>query len=185
MKKPYTGSRLLPEKERDDFSVLPHKLYIMSGQISASAPKIICKNMAKIWQKYGKNMAKQLFLIFNHNFTIEQKSDAKKTLGVKNIIKMPSEAAKIWGNIPPDYPEIESFLTPVKNWLLKTARKNDFILIQGDFGACYILVKFSFKNKFIPIYSTTYREAVEQVQPDGTIKLTHRFRHKRFRFYGV
>ncbi len=125
----------------------------------------------------------KMFLIFNHNFTLDQEKDAKESLGINEIVNMPHEIAEIWGGIPPEHPEISGFLEPVKNWLGENARKNDFVLIQGDFGACYIMVNFCFKNKFIPIYSTTSRQAVEEVKQDGTIKLTHHFRHKRFRFY--
>jgi len=130
-------------------------------------------------------MSKNLFLVFNHNLTPEQEAAAKKVFAVENIIKMPPETAEIWGNIPPDYPVIDGFLAPVKDWLTQNAQENDFVLIQGDPGACYILVEFSLKNGLIPIYSTTRREAVEEIQPNGEIKLTHHFKHVHFRCYGA
>jgi hypothetical protein len=37
----------------------------------------------------------------------------------------------------------------------------------------------------IPVYSTTSREAVEVHHEDGSVELTHRFRHRMFRRYGL
>ncbi|MEA3280185.1 MAG: CRISPR-associated protein Csx20, partial [Thermodesulfobacteriota bacterium] len=61
----------------------------------------------------------------------------------------------------------------------------DYVLIQGDFGACYIMVRFAFEKGFVPVYSTTRREAVEKQQSDGAVKLVHQFKHQVFRKYGV
>ena len=63
-------------------------------------------------------------------------------------------------------------------------KKGDYILIQGDFGACFLMVQFAFEKGFIPIYSTTEREAVETHGEDGSVSLTHRFKHRIFRRYG-
>jgi hypothetical protein len=58
------------------------------------------------------------------------------------------------------------------------------VLIQGDFGATFLMVNFAFEKGLIPIHSTTEREATEELQPDGSVRLSHRFLHKRFRKYG-
>jgi len=57
------------------------------------------------------------------------------------------------------------------------------VLIQGDCGACYILVQVSFRLKLIPIYSTTQRKAVEENGPEGAVRLTHEFKHVLFSKY--
>ena len=126
-----------------------------------------------------------LFLIFNHTFTDNQRSDALVSLGVKRIVDMPPDQKKIWRNISPDLPAIEAYLEPVKLWLKLNAKRDDFALIQGDFGACYIMVNFALAQGLIPVYSTTERMAVEEYGDDGTIKLIHQFRHQIFRRYGV
>jgi hypothetical protein len=36
-----------------------------------------------------------------------------------------------------------------------------------------------------PIYSTADREAVEELQDDGAVRLVHHFRHRLFWRYGV
>ncbi|MEE4357131.1 MAG: CRISPR-associated protein Csx20 [Desulfococcaceae bacterium] len=129
-------------------------------------------------------MKKQLFLIFSHTFTPAQEADARASLGAESIVTMPEDIKKIWGNVPPELAEIGPRLEPVRQWLSEHARAGDYVLIQGDFGACWLMVKYAFESGLIPVYSTTAREAEEQNSPDGTIKLTHHFRHQRFRKYG-
>jgi hypothetical protein len=46
-------------------------------------------------------------------------------------------------------------------------------------------VNFAFERGFIPVYSTTQREAVEEYGENGSITVTHRFEHRIFRKYGV
>ena len=131
------------------------------------------------------SMGKSLFLLFNHNITGVQTADARRTLGVTRIIDLPQDLKALWSQIPPDLHEISFYLEPVKEWLDSHARQKDFVLIQGDFGACFIMVKFSFDRGLIPVYSTTLREAVEEYVEDGTVRLVHQFKHQIFRRYGV
>ena len=126
-----------------------------------------------------------LFLIFNHTFTEVQRADALSSLGVERIVDMPPDYKKIWSDIPPDLRSIEGYLEPVKAWLKASARGNDYALIQGDFGACHLMVNYACRIGVIPVYSTTQREMIEEFQEDGSIKLTHHFRHHIFRKYGV
>lgn len=42
-----------------------------------------------------------------------------------------------------------------------------------------------FEKGFVPVYSTTRREAVEEQQSDGAVRLVHNFKHQSFRKYGV
>ncbi|MBW2609527.1 MAG: hypothetical protein JRC68_04180 [Deltaproteobacteria bacterium] len=128
-------------------------------------------------------MTTSLFLIFNHTFTKAQRANALHALGVERIMDMPPDHKKIWSNIPPDLPTIEAYLEPVQAWLKTKSEKNDFVLIQGDFGACYIMVNYAFKLGLIPIYSTTRRETKEELFQDGSVKLTHHFQHQIFRRY--
>ena len=130
-------------------------------------------------------MNTSLFLIFNHDITPVQESDARDSLGVQQIINMPPDIKDLWRQIPPALPKIGSYLKPVKQWLAGQAKKNNYVLIQGDFGACYIMVNFAFKSGLIPIYSTTEREAVEEYEKNGAVKLVHQFSHRIFRRYEV
>lgn len=126
-----------------------------------------------------------LFLVFNHTVTPEQVADAHASLGVERVISLDGAARASWGQVPPEAPEIREWLEPVRDWLASQAVPGDFVLIQGDFGACWLMVSFCVEKGFIPVYATTAREAVEEIQPDGTVRMTHHFRHRRFRRYGA
>ncbi len=126
-----------------------------------------------------------LYLLMNHKITEVQMADARRSLGVDRIVEMPQELAALWSQIPPDLDAIEPFLEPVRSWLAANASPGDYALIQGDFGACYLMVTFAFTRGLVPVYSTTTREAVENHHPDGTVELAHRFRHRLFRRYGA
>lgn len=130
-------------------------------------------------------MTTTLFLIFNHQLTSKQERDARLSLGIQRIEDLSSNLQSIWNNIPPYLTEISAYLAPIQNWLKLNAKQNDYVLIQGDFGACYIMVNFAFEMGLIPVYSTTLRDAVEEHKDDGTVKLVHQFNHQIFRKYGV
>jgi hypothetical protein len=125
-----------------------------------------------------------MFLLFNHTITDAQIIDARKSLGVEKVIEIPNDLKVIWANIPPELECVCCYLEPVKTWLAMTAHAGDYALIQGDFGATYVAVRFAFKQGLIPVYSTTHREAEEEIQSDGSIRLVHRFEHYKFRKYG-
>lgn len=130
-------------------------------------------------------MAATLFLIFNHLCTTAQDEDARVSLGVKDLVGLPSSLKDLWSRIPPDLEQLRPYLEPLMGWLGSQARRGDYVLIQGDFGACYLMVRFALERGLIPVYSTTRREATEEGQPDGTIMLIHHFDHQIFRRYGV
>lgn len=129
-------------------------------------------------------MDRTLFLLFNHQLTPDQERDARRSLSITRIVEPPEELRELWGNVPPDLPELAAYLEPVKLWLTTHAGPGDYVVIQGDFGATFLMVNFAFSRGLTPIYSTTEREAKEEMQPDGSVELVHRFLHKRFRKYG-
>ncbi len=134
-------------------------------------------------KQLSKNVC-SLFLVFNHEITPVQEADAATTLGVRRIVSLPKDLQELWSAVPPDIDELTPYLLPIKSWLLAEARPDDFVLVQGDFGATYLIVKFALQNGLRPVYSTTERQAEEIRQPDGSITLVHHFRHHRFRLYG-
>ena len=89
----------------------------------------------------------------------------------------------MWKSVPPDLPEITGYLDPVKKWLGDNAAPSDYVLIQGDFGATYLMINFALDMGLIPVYSTTDREVVEKQDDDGSVSLVHRFKHRIFRKY--
>ena len=126
----------------------------------------------------------RLFLLFNHAVTARQLVNARSELGVREIIEPPEALRQRWAAIPPDATTLQPWLAPVYDWLAEHARPGDYVLIQGDFGACYLLVRFAFTQGYIPVYATTERHAREQRLDDGRVRLEHTFDHVRFRRYG-
>lgn len=126
----------------------------------------------------------RLFLFFNHTFTLSQQAEARADLGVSAIIEPPLDLRRCWANIPPAEPTLHPWLQPVFDWLTLHGQTGDYILVQGDFGACYLLVRFALERGLIPVYATTERHAREQRLDDGRVRLEHTFAHVRFRRYG-
>ncbi|TAE72069.1 MAG: hypothetical protein EAZ85_10180 [Bacteroidetes bacterium] len=124
---------------------------------------------------------KNLILLFSHSLTDDQKEDAKQDWGVENFVALPSDLQQIFSNVPADLETINEYLQPIEKWLLENSQKDDFVLIQGDFGAVYYLVNIAKNNHLTPIYATTERKSVENMQSDGSIKTERIFKHKRFR----
>jgi hypothetical protein len=125
----------------------------------------------------------QLILLFNHQLTPAQEADAIEHLGVEIFFYPSDEIRRLWSQIPPELTILSDYLRPVYTWLETQSAAGDFVLIQGDFGACYAMVQAAFRMNLIPIYATTRREAVENQLPDGSIQLTHQFRHVKYRKY--
>ena len=128
-------------------------------------------------------MSPSLYLLLNHQLTFKQEQDDRQSLGVGRIIELPRDLNALWRRVPPDLEDIMDYLEPIGTWLEKHAAKKDYVLIQGDFGAAYIMVSFAFEIGLIPLYSTTLREAVEEHGEDGTVKMVHHFKHRMFRRY--
>ena len=132
----------------------------------------------------SKKSEKSLFVVMNHRITDAQVKDAAQTLGVEKIVNMPENLKKVWENIPPELPEIRHLLVPFEKWLEGAARKNDVVLIQGDFGVCYLMVNLVLKKGLVPVYATTKRVAHDIQQEDGSVRTERHFRHVLFRKYG-
>lgn len=128
---------------------------------------------------------RKIFLLFNHQFTTEQEEDARRSFGVKTILALPDHLKKLWSQIPPETESIQAFLMPVKDWIQRKAANSDYVVIQGDFGATYLMVKFAFERGLIPVYATSVRKASEKIQDDGSVKMEHVFSFCRFRKYGL
>ncbi|AFM05729.1 hypothetical protein Fleli_3408 [Bernardetia litoralis DSM 6794] len=127
----------------------------------------------------------KLFLLFSHYVTEEQFEDAKKTLNITEFISLPKDLQQIFSNVPADLEAIDDYLQPILDWIDEHCKNQEnYILIQGDFGATYFLVDYCKKNNYTtPMYATTERKSVEEVQEDGSIKTQRIFKHKRFRLY--
>lgn len=125
-----------------------------------------------------------LFLLFNHNLTASQKADAFNSLNIDFIEDPPKIVKEVWSQVPADLDKLFFYLEPARNWLNDASHPGDFLLVQGDFGATFLMAKFAQDNRLIPIYSTTARIAVEKELENGSIQSEHNFTHVRYRRYG-
>jgi hypothetical protein len=123
-----------------------------------------------------------MFLIFSHTITQYQIKDAKNSLGIETFVYLPQELQKLWSNIPPDISDIGKFLEPIKNYLKQNLQPNDYVLVQGDFGATCKIASFVKTLNAKPIYATTIRDAQEKII-DGKVVKTSTFKHIMFRSF--
>ncbi len=125
----------------------------------------------------------RILLIFSHELTPEQIEDARTTFNINEFVPLPSDLQKLWQNIPPSEPSITSYMEHFRRFVKDNADKGDYALIQGDFGAVYLMVNFAFSLGLIPVYATTEREIVEKRMSDNTVRSERVFKHRIFRRY--
>jgi len=123
-----------------------------------------------------------LYLLFSHSLTPEQIEDAQENWQVAACISLPEQLQELWSNVPPELTSLKDYLQPICEWL-RNAQAGDLVLIQGDFGATYLMVQYAFERGLRPIYSTTLRKVVETPLPDGSIRTERVFAHHQFRLY--
>ena len=119
------------------------------------------------------NNKTSMILIFSHDLTATQIDDARKSLGVRDFIKMPQVLQDKWSNIPPELSNLDEFIAEFKNFIKTNAK-------IGDFGATYSIVNFCKKNGIKAIYATTKRTIKESVVGDKVVKNSI-FEHVKFR----
>lgn len=125
----------------------------------------------------------KIFLIFSHKLTDVQVKDVKEVLSVDDFVYLPDNLQNIWSQILP-YGELPiSELNKIIDWIKVEANKNDYILVQGDFGATYYMVNWAFKSGLIPIYATTERVVLEENKEGDRVVKKNIFRHVNFRRY--
>lgn len=124
----------------------------------------------------------KMFLLFSHTLTKNQKDDAMKSFGIEEFIYLPKDLQELFSNVPNDLKKLSEYLTPIKLFLKQYSKEGDFVLIQGDFGATYILVNFAKSLKLKAVYSTTKR-VTQEFEEDGKIIKKSIFEHERFRDY--
>ena len=125
---------------------------------------------------------KKLYLLFSHKLTVEQEEDAYKQFGIANIVYLEKNILDIWSNIPAEIVSVKPVLEPVVKYFEELS-EGDYVLVQGDFGATYLMVNFIRAKGAIPIYATTKRDVIEKQEGNKSIK-TSIFKHIRYRIYG-
>lgn len=125
---------------------------------------------------------KKFIVLMSHDMSDKQKNDAYENLKVTKIIEAPTNIKKIWGNIDPISDLNTTKLDEVVSWIKENSNKQDYVLVQGEFGATFYIVDYCFKNNLIPVYATSIRRVEETRQGEKVI--TNRvFVHEGYRRY--
>ena len=70
-------------------------------------------------------------------------------------------------------------LEKIKNYIIENFYIEDVLVIQGNWGYTYNLVKWAIENDYLPVYSYTERN-VEEIKDGETVKKISYFKHVKF-----
>lgn len=167
-------------KERLNEFILEFEPFVLDEEYK----KIVCKEILEDSQHIEcDTLLKNMILIFSHKLTDKQIQDAKVNLNIDEFIYLPQDLQNKWSLIDPDLENVSSITCEIKKWIDIVVNTNDYILVQGDFGATYDIVNYCKNKELKAIYSTTKRVAKETVIDGGKIELIHVFEHVRYREY--
>lgn len=133
----------------------------------------------------GRLMMPSMFFVFNHTILPVQERDARDNLGVEHLYELPQELKIVWEKIPPENDDILSVVSPIIAWLDSHSLPGDYVLVQGDFGATFLVVGWALKHDRIPVYATTRRIFESRRDESGAVVNVHRFEHVRYRKYNL
>jgi hypothetical protein len=123
----------------------------------------------------------QAFCLLNHELTQNQVKELKEEFNVSQIIYPSKELSQLWSQIPPSKRTDKSIINKIISFL-EFAKKDDVLIVQGDFASTFMIVDFALKNELIPICATTKRIAKESRQGE-VVKREYIFEHVCFRKY--
>jgi len=127
------------------------------------------------------NIRRKALLVFSHQLTENQEKELNGEYNVKQIEKLPDNLQNIWSNVTIGESYKEN-LEKIKEYISKNFHIGDILVIQGNWGYTYNLVKWAIENEYLPVYSYTERN-VEEIKDGEDIKKISYFRHVKFLKY--
>ena len=123
-------------------------------------------------------MERKALLLFSHQLTENQEKELVENFKVKKIVSLSSELQEMWSNvsIKENYKEN---LEKIKKYIEENFNENDVMLVQGNWGYTYNIVKWSIEKKLVPVYSYTERN-VEEIKDGENVKKISYFKHLKF-----
>lgn len=123
-------------------------------------------------------MERKVLLLFSHQLTENQEKELVENFKVKKIVSLSSELQKMWSNvsIKENYKEN---LEKIKKYIKENFNENDVMLVQGNWGYTYNIVRWSIEKKLVPVYSYTERN-VEEIKDGENVKKISYFKHVKF-----
>ncbi len=105
-----------------------------------------------------KNYPRKGIFVVSHEPTPDQLEELKNNWDIQEIVRMPKDIASKWQSIPPGKESIEEEILVIKNWIDEVCTPGDVVIIQGDYGASFMLADYVRKLAFTPLYAATKRE---------------------------
>ena len=127
------------------------------------------------------NTRRKALLVFSHQLTENQKKELTEEYSVKKIEKLPDDLQNLWSNVIIGESYKEN-LEKIKEYISKNFHIGDILVIQGNWGYTYNLVKWAIENEYLPVYSYTERN-VEEIKDGEDVKKISYFRHVKFLKY--
>ncbi|WP_314393579.1 CRISPR-associated protein Csx20 [Leptotrichia shahii] len=123
-------------------------------------------------------MERKALLLFSHQLTENQEKELVENFKVKKIVSLSSELQEMWSNvsIKENYKEN---LEKIKKYIEENFNENDVMLVQGNWGYTYNIVKWSIEKRLVPVYSYTERN-VEEIKDGENVKKISYFKHVKF-----
>ena len=123
-------------------------------------------------------MERKALLLFSHQLTENQEKELVENFKVKKIVSLSSELQEMWSNvsIKKNYKEN---LEKIKKYIEENFNENDVMLVQGNWGYTYNIVKWSIEKRLVPVYSYTERN-VEEIKEGEIVKKISYFEHVKF-----
>ncbi len=143
----------------------------------------IMETIPSVLEEYTTDAAKKAIFVISHEPSPEQIQELKTKWNAREIVKMPEDIAARWRSIPPNAESIEKEILPVKKWIDEICKPGDLVIIQGDYGASFMLAGYVKEIGNVPLYATTERKVEENIADDGSVEQRRLFRHVRFRKY--
>lgn len=127
------------------------------------------------------NIIRKALLVFSHQLTENQEKELNGEYNVKQIERLPGNLQNIWSNVTIGKSYKEN-LEKIKEYISKNFHIGDILVIQGNWGYTYNLVKWAIENEYLPVYSYTERN-VEEIKDGEDVKKISYFRHVKFLKY--
>ena len=126
---------------------------------------------------------KKVFIVMNHKLTDEQIRELKEKYGVEEIVYMPEELAKKFGQVTPD--TVSSTAREIVNWIdaEKDAYGDTYVVVQGH-NALVMQIVLLLSTRWIKcLYAYSERVSLEEKLDDGTVTKKSCFKHRGFYEY--
>ena len=122
------------------------------------------------------------FCLLNHELTANQVKELTGEYGASEIVYPDSDLKKAWSQVAACREIDRGLIARVISWL-SAAGPGDALVVQGEFGATFMVVDYALKHKLLPLHAVTERIASEERNGEK-VSRKYLFEHVCFRKYG-